>query len=690
MECIAPGVWRLRIGAPESITPVSVREEPIRAEALAAMAEATTPPFPAEAVQSHVTARGLVLHLPLAPEERIFGLGLQLQSHDQTTLKKTLRTNSDPVADTGDSHAPVPFYLSTAGYGVLVDTARYAAFYCGSHQPTAIPKQRPEHADELADNEENLYRRDKRPRGPMVVDIPVAEGVDVYLFAGPGMGEALRRYVLFSGGGALPPLWGLGVWYRCYVNHTQDEALALAEDLRESDVPCDVFGLEPGWHAHAYACNHKWHPQRWPEPKRFLEAMAAMDFKVNLWEHVFLDDSSELYEAMSDKAGDFRVWGGLVPDLLDREARALFEDHHEAAFLQAGVRGFKLDECDNSDYVVYPWSFPEHSQFPSGADGEQMHSLFGLGFQRMIQKIYRRHGLRTLGQVRSSHALAAPYPFVLYSDLYDHAAFIRGVVNAGLSGLLWSPEVRQCASVEDMIRRVQTVVFSPQALVNGWMIRNAPWKQVLKEKNNEGEFMEGWEEAQAAVAEVFRWRMRLLPYLYAAFHRYWSEGVVPFRALVVDCPEDAETHAVDDQYMMGPDVLVAPVLAGQSEREVYLPAGTWYHFWTHERIEGGRHVTVAAPLDQIPAFVRDGAILPLAEPVPCVKPDTTFALTVHTYGEACRPLTLLEDDGESFAVEEGKRALLTLGYSQADGPTATRAGAFDRERYTIAAWAHHE
>lgn len=685
MENIAPGVWKITLGQPETITPMALRDVPIAADAMGRLPQADPPPFDESEVGFDCRQRGVTVWVPLDRSERIFGLGLQLKSHDQTALKKTLRTNSDPVADTGDSHAPVPFYLSTAGYGVFVDTARYASFYCGSHAPADQPVP-PDSPSRLADNAESLYRRDMRPRGPMVIDIPAADGVDLYLLAGPSMRDALQRYVLLAGGGCLPPMWGLGIWYRGYVSHTQEQSLALARDLRDSRMPCDVFGLEPGWQSHVYACSHNWHPERFPRPEQYLAEMQRMGYHVNLWEHLFTDVSSPLHEPLREHAGSTQVWGGLIPDLLQDEARLAIADYHDKTFVSRGVSGFKLDECDNSDFIVYPWSFPEHTTFPSGADGEQMHSLLGVQYQRLVQEVFRRHNRRTLGQVRSSHALAAPYSFVLYSDLYDHADFIRGVVNAGLSGLLWSPEVRQCSSSEDLIRRVQTAAFSPHALVNAWMIDNPPWRQVDKERNNAGEWMDDWPAVQDAVREIFRWRMRLVPYLYASFYRYWRDGLPPFRPLVADWPEDENTCCVDDQYMMGEDLLVAPVLGGESGRSVYLPEGRWFHLFTHERFDGGRRHEVSAPLDELPVFVRNGTLLPLAEPVDCVEPGTVFDLTVLAFGSECRPTMLLEDDGESLDFENGSANEVTLGWSPDEGGRMERTGKFAGRRYRITGW----
>jgi alpha-D-xyloside xylohydrolase len=264
------------------------------------------------------------------------------------------------------------------------------------------------------------------------------------------------------------------------------------------------------------------------------------------------------------------------------------------------VAGYKLDECDNSDFTRN-WSFPEISRFPSGADGEQMHCFFGRRYQETIQSVFDRRKQPTYGLVRSSHALAAPYPYVLYSDLYDHREFIRALVNSGFCGLLWCPEVRDAKSAEDLIRRLQTVVFSPLAMVNAWYIKDPPWKAFGPDTEN-------------ICRDIINLRMKLVPYLMETFQRYHDVGMPPFRALVLDYPDDPATWTIDNQYMMGTDLLVAPVVAGESERDIYLPEGEWVDFFTGAKLFGKQKLHVSVPLARIPVFVKSGAKLPLARP----------------------------------------------------------------------------
>jgi alpha-D-xyloside xylohydrolase len=521
------------------------------------------------------------------------------------------------------------------------------------------------------------------------VEIPIARGVDIYVFAGPTALNVVQRYNLFSGGGCFPPMWGLGIWYRAYGRADQRQVLALAESFRRDRLPCDVIGLEPGWQSRSYSCSFLWNPELFPEPDSLIKQLRDRGFQVNLWEHIFVHPESPMYPALVSTAGDAQVWGGLVPDLSDPHARAAFTDYHRINFVDKGITGFKLDECDNSDFIRQSsWSFPESSTFPSGLDGEQMHCLLGLLYQRAINDALENAGARTFSSVRSSGAFAARWPFVLYSDLYDHRDFIRGVAVSGFSGLLWTPEVRDAQSGMELLRRIETVILSPQALLNAWYIKNPPWFQTDREKNNADQPTDDAAALTAAVRKLLRLRMSLVPYLYSAFATYHFDGIPPFRALALDYPDDPATHRIDDQYLIGADLLAAPFVAGDAERQVYLPAGQWRHFSTGESYEGRKTHTVAAVGADIPLFVRSGAMIPLAEPIDHIAPNTVFDITMHSFGPAAslRPATLIEDDGTTFAFRGGALTRLTI---YPDGHVA-RAGGFDGIRYRIVNWKRTE
>lgn len=686
MEALFPGIWKITLGTPEAVTPVALRHYLPAVDALRRLPKASCP-LNVEAIVGRGARRGYQVAIPLGEEEGLYGFGLQLLSFAQRGVKKTLRVNSDPKADLGDSHAPVPFYVSTAGYGVLIDTARYATFYTGSARPLRAGKTAHGSTAAISLSAEDLYAtRGAGEAGDVLVEIPSADGVEVYLFAGPGMLEAVQRYILFSGGGCLPPRWGLGAWYRCRGDFDQRQVLEFARAFREEEIPCDVLGLEPGWQSHSYSCSFQW-GEKFPAPAAMLTELAGEHFQVNLWTHLFTHPSSPIYPALLPYAGDYAVWQGLVPDLTIPEARGIIAEFFEREHLALGIAGYKLDECDNSDFIPTPWSYPELSAFPSGLDGEQMHCLMGIKFQQMVDEMYRAGDRRAYHEVRSSHALAAPYPFVLYSDLYNHRDFIRGVVNSGFSGLLWCPEVRDAGSAEELIRRLQSVVFSPQALVNAWYIKHAPWKQWVTALNNADQFVNEWPQVQATCRELLWLRMKLIPYLYAAFFRYYKEGVPPFRALVLDYPADEQTRTIDDEYLVGDRLLVAPVTAGTHERAIYLPAGIWHDFYTGQEYTGGQTITLPVPLEVIPVFVKGGSLLPMATPTQHTADAQSFALTVRVYGDGSLPCTLIEDDGLTYAYQHGAFNRLRLTWAHTDGiGRVERTGSYAGARFAVREW----
>src|ERR1700712_3931041 len=405
-QLIFPGIWRATVGVPEAHSPVRSRLIGPATGALAALPAIHEVPL--EGASSSIDRRGVSVVLPLAAGELMYGFGLQLLSFQQRGKKRTIRVNADPKGDSGDSHAPVPFYVTTRGYGILVDTFRQAQFYCGDvHPKPTIPAS----PGPVAVNTPAQMREvDRHGEGEVRVEVPRTSGVDVYLFAGPSMLNVIERYNLFSGGGVQPPEWALGFWYRPEMHLNASETLALAREFRARKIPCDVLGLEPGWQTHAYSCSFAWEPSRFPDPKAFLAAARSEGFRVNLWEHAFTHPSSPIFSALVPHAGDYAVWRGLVPDFAGEAARRIFGEYHRKALIDAGVSGFKLDECDGSDFTE-GWSWPDFARFPSGLDGEQMHAAFGLRYQHAVLDAFRKRNLPTMGLVRSSGSLAGPYPF---------------------------------------------------------------------------------------------------------------------------------------------------------------------------------------------------------------------------------------------------------------------------------------
>ena len=681
-EELAPGVIKLSAGSIDPFTPYAVLGGQPLTEAMERLPEAELP-FDIDDILIEVNGRGCQVTVPLADGEQLYGFGMQYGTFGHRGTRKRPVVNDNPLNDLGYSHAPQPFYVSSKGYGILVNTARYTTFLCGSNTKISQNARATEgNREKIADDPSQLY--DNRAGGNQVfIDIPGAKGVEVFVITGPEVAGVVKRYNLLSGGGCLPPLWGLGFKYRVKGDATRDSVYRFARYFRDNRIPCDVLGLEPGWQTATYSCSYVWSDERFPGHRAMLDSLRREGYKINLWEHAYVHPSSPIRQAMEPYAGDFLVWNGLVPDFLLPEARRVFGDYHQG-LIDEGISGFKLDECDNSNIAFgsATWCFPDLAKFPSGIDGEQMHQLFGSLYVNTVDDLYRRMNLRAYQDYRSSGLFMSARSAVLYSDTYDHRQYIQALCNSAFGGLLWCPEVREARSAADFFHRLHTVLLSPQAMVNAWYLQYAPWLQFDRGKNERGEFLPEAEEYESYARKLIDLRMQLLPYLYNAFYVYRTEGLPPFRPLLMDYPADERLRDLSDQYLIGDGLMAAPLYGDGDTRRVYFPEGVWYDFNTNERYEGGREYEITVRFDQLPLFVRQGTLLPLAEPVQYVDAETVFRLHCRAYGTDEASCRLFEDDGTTYDFEQGKFNIVTL---RASGGQVSleRTGGYDGRRYEV-------
>ncbi len=567
-------IYKKTFGTPEKHVPTAYAPAP-KAQVL------PMPDGMAAGITFSAGPRGTKLVLPLGPDTKIYGFGLQMKEVNHRGNKISLRCNADPRGRTGDSHAPVPFFVTDEGWGMYVDTARSAVFYCGSELNRGLHAEDFEKyaESEFIDNTRDLYADKTRENAAMTVEVPLAQGVDVYLITGGGIGDVVAQYNLLGGGGCLPPDWGLGPYYRCCGRFNETEVLEMAESIRAQNIPCDVLGLEPGWQTRVYSCSYVW-SEKFRNHAALLKKLREMGYHVNLWEHFFVHPTAPVFNALLPYSADYYVWHGLVPDLSLPAAREIYASH-QRTLVEEGVTGFKVDECDGSDFTG-GWSYPDCAAFPSGMDGEQYHHLAGaFGAETLLRAL---GDTPTYSEIRALGALCSSYPFALYSDLYDFGDYLTAVINAGFSGLLWAPEVRQCASRSDLMRRMQLITFSAHCLVNAWNYDHQPWLDF---------------GASEDVRRLFETRKKLVPYLRDAFRRYRDTGVPPVRSLVCDYPD---AQHIEDEYIFG-DMIVAPIAPEHAGREVWLPAGEWIGFFSGKTYTGGLHTVET---EDIPVYYRKG------------------------------------------------------------------------------------
>lgn len=655
-DAVAAGVWRAHVGVLHGHSLLwAAGSQPRRQE----LREMPAVDFPLERQDVHAMAfDGKVsVRIPLEATEQLYGLGLNFKNVQQRGAVKQLHVDHYGGMDNGRTHAPVPFYVSSAGYGVLIDAARYITVYAG----TAV-RADSKHAPPVKDrNTDRSWT--SAPRSDAVEVLVPASGLELYVFGGPTPLDVVRRYNLYSGGGVLPPKWGLGFHHRLPTRFTSDQVLHEVDEFAARSFPLDVVGLEPGWQSAAYPGTFVWDSTRYPDAAGFMRQMQSRHVRVNLWINPYVAPTAPFYKALQPLSGSHTVWTGIVPDFTYAGTLKIVLDLFRKEHLQLGVSGYKIDEVDGYDR----WLWPDHAVFPSGLSGEEMRQIYGVTLQRVTATMFRERNQRTYGLVRASNAGAAWLPYVIYNDYYSHPDFITALVSSSFIGVLWTPEVRSSRTAEEWLRRMQSVCFSPMAMLNAWADGTKPWT---------------FPEVADAVRDVMQLRIRLLPYLYSAFAQYHFRGTPPFRAMALvdgfradlsdsaaalsstENPYAAATRRdIKDQFMVGDNLLVAPMFAGDTSRTVILPKGRWYDFYTGALAGDGAVITIKPGLERIPLFVRDGGIIPmLAESrrqIPGV-PDAPDALEVRHYGDAAGTFDLYDDDGLTFDYERGAFSWTTL------------------------------
>jgi len=658
---VYPGVWKIVVGKAEKISLLSAADATPNLTAIQKLPK-TSFPLPKEAIDFKVIDHKTYLRFPLEKEEQIFGLGLNFQTVNQRGRILNLHVDHYGGKDNGRTHAPVPFYVSSKGYGVLIDVARYITVYAGTAVRTET-KNPPLLQDR---NTDKTWQA--QPYSDAVEILVPADGATIYVFGGPTPMNVVQRYNLMNGGGYLPPKWGLGFTQRVPTLYDQNDILKEAKSFEEHHFPLDFIGVEPGWQSMSYPCTFEWDKGRFPNPKAFIDSLAKRGISTNLWLNPYISPKGSLYPKVKKLSGSHTVWNGIVPDFTLPETRKLFKAHFMENHLRLGVGGYKIDEVDGYDN----WIWPDVATFPSGTSAEQMRQTYGLMVQNMTGGWFKELNKRTYGLVRASNAGASSFPYVIYNDYYSHKDFITALVNSSFIGVLWTPEVRASKTAEEWVRRMQSVCFSPMAMLNAWSDGTKPWS---------------FPEVEQAVNDVANLRMQLLPYLYSTFAQYHFEGKPPFRAM--NLVEGFGFKSIDiagklgattnpyglsikkdikDQYMMGDYILVAPMFAGEKSREVFLPQGKWYNFYTGNLVGDSQVITITPPLDKIPLFVKNGGIIPMvAAHQHAPKAGEIYPLEIRHYGDSPESFELYDDDGVSFDFEKGNHSLTRLSVTKNAG-----------------------
>ncbi|GAA2655736.1 glycoside hydrolase family 31 protein [Streptomyces vastus] len=466
-----------------------------------------------------------------------------------------------------------------------------------------------------------------------------ARQIDYWITAGHPA-DAQRRYSAVTGRTPMLPEWAAGFW-QCKLRYrTQDELLTVAREYKRRGLPLDVIVCD--FFHWTHLGEWKFDPAEWPDPAAMVRELDELGVKlvVSVWPSVSpLSENHDLMEQRGYFIGtqygpmahadwpDKQVASTVQVafyDATNPEAREFMWSKVRDNYLTPyGIQSFWLDACEPE---IKP-GFQENLRYWAGP-GLEVGNLYPRENARAFYE-----GMVAAGESevvtlnRSAWAGSQRYGAALWSgDIGTDFATLRRQIAAGLNTALsgipwWNTDIggfhggdpNDPAYQEVMVRWFQFGALSPLMRLHGFRVPGMPLGPAMTGGPNE--VWSYGEKAAAIMEKYLRLRERLKPYVLDVMRAAHEEGLPVMRPLFLEFPEDQATWSVDDAYLFGPDLLVAPVLtAGATARTAYLPAGArWMDAWTGETYEGGAAVTVDAPLDRIPLFLRDGARLPVAE-----------------------------------------------------------------------------
>ncbi|HYF95895.1 MAG TPA: glycoside hydrolase family 31 protein [Symbiobacteriaceae bacterium] len=582
---------------------------------------------------------GTALTKRLQADTRLYGLGQRMGFLDKRGETVTMWATDDPLHHPGRDalYQAIPFVLALqpgGAYGIFLDSPAFTQFDLGKTQSDRLRIQ-------TAESELDYY--------VIVADSP--KGV-------------LNGYSELTGRTPLPPRWSLGYQQCRWSYYPEERVREVAREFRSRQIPCDVIYLDID-HMDGYRV-FTWDQGRFPDPAQLVADLRAQGFRVVtiVDPGVKADPAYSVFQEglagrhfMTTPDGEVyigKVWPGpaAFPDFLQESTRRWWGRQH-AQLLHLGVAGIWNDMNEPANFTDASVTGQFKGTVPGTllqgeAECKQphalVHNLYGLAMASATTAALQelRPKERPFLVTRSGYAGIQRYAAVWMGDNHSWWEHLLQAVpmclGMGLSGV---PFVgTDCggfsgdATAELLVRWTQLGAFTP-------FFRNHSAAGTRSQ--------EPWAfgpETEALVADAIRLRYRFLPYLYTLFAEARRTGLPVMRPLLLEYPDDERTHNLSDQFLLGEDLLVAPVYQpGAVTRMVYLPRGEWVDYWTGALYPGGQYTVADAPLHRIPLFVRQGAILPLG-PVVQHTGEPAKSLTFDIFGSGAGHV--YEDDGASM------------------------------------------
>jgi alpha-D-xyloside xylohydrolase len=512
--------------------------------------------------------RSVAAVLSLSPGEKLFGGGESFTRLDKRGQRLVLWANDANGAESERMYKPVPFLMSSRGYGLFVHSTSPMTFDVGASY---------QGSNTLLIGDDEL---------------------DLFVFLGTPK-EILGEYTALTGRAPMPPLWSFGFWMSRISYFSEKEVRQVAATLRQHRIPADVIHIDTGWFETDWRCDYEFSKTRFPTPEKMIADLKADGFHVSLWQLPYFVPNNRLFHEIVEKGLAVRDSKGNVSSddaVLDFSNPAAVSWYRDkiAALLKMGVGAIKVD---------FGEAAPLAGQYASGRTGFYEHNNYPLRYNKIVADLTREITGENIIWARSAWAGSQRYPVhwggdAAVSDI-GMAATLRGGLSLGLSGFtFWSHDIGGFAgrTPEDVYRRwLPFGMLTSHSRAHG-MPPKEPW-----------EYGEPFTEAFRRATEL---RYRLMPYVYAQAKDASERGLPMVRALFVEFPQDPGSWSIEDEYLFGSEMLVAPLMeSGAASRHVYLPPGHWIDYQSGLSYPGGWH-TIAAGAIPVVLLVRDGAAIP--------------------------------------------------------------------------------
>ena len=505
----------------------------------------------------------------LTADEMIFGCGESATGLNKVGQKVNLFVTDPQGPETDQMYKPIPFFMSNRGYGMFMHTSApvtcdFGATYIGLNK---------------------MFMGD--------------ENLDLFVFFGEPK-DILDEYTDLVGKPGMPPLWSFGTWMSRITYFSEKEGYDVAANIRKNKYPCDVIHFDTGWFDVDWQCDYKFSENRFQNPQQMLKDLKSQGFHVCLWQLPYFTPKNRYFPELIEKNMYVKNGNGELPyedvvlDFSNPETVNWYQNKL-AGLLNIGVSAIKVD---------FGEAAPLNGIYASGKSGWYEHNLYPVRYDMAVSEITKKLHNENIMWARAAWAGSQRYPLHWGGDAATTNTGMLGTLRAGLSfGLsgfsFWS---------HDMGGFVKS---TPEDLYCRWL----PFGFLTSHTRAHGAPpTEPWLYDSKRVQDVFRksaeMKYRLMPYVYAQAKECTEKGLPMLRALFVEFPDDPGAWRVDDEYLFGSQILVAPLLeSGITGRSVYLPEGKWIDYQTEKVYEGGWHKIEAGSLPII-MLVRDGSVLP--------------------------------------------------------------------------------